>query len=471
MVTVKDSPFLKPVPNQLVILGMVASIAIAGMTAVQVLKIELPNTNAKESQVSPAETIPQIKTVTALGRLEPTGEVIKLSPPASSQGSRVEQLLVKEGDKVTVGQVIAILDNRDRLQASYEKSKEAVQVAQANLAKVQAGAKLGEIEAQKAEVARIQAQSLGDERAQRETLARLEAQWEGEKAAQQATLARLEAQWEGDKQAQQATIKRLEAQLNNAKSELGRYEQLYKEGAIAQSLFDSKRLSVDTLTEQLIEAKAILTRTDSTGRKQIGEAKVNLEKITATGSNQINEAKAVLARIQSTSKQQINSAQATLNKIAEVRPVDVAAAKAEIRQAIAAEKEALANLEQTSLKAPQDGVIFKINTRPGEITSNNGIVEIGQVSQMMVVAEVYQSDVSKIQLGQKVRLESTSLPGELYGKVDRIGWQIERQNVINSDPSENIDSRVVQVHVQLDEASSEKAAKFTNLQVKAVIEL
>ena len=87
------------------------------------------------------------------------------------------------------------------------------------------------------------------------------------------------------------------------------------------------------------------------------------------------------------------------------------------------------------------------------------------------VAEVYQSDVSKIKLGQKVRLESTSLPGELYGKVDRIGWQIERQNVINSDPSENIDSRVVQVHVQLDEASSEKAAKFTNLQVKAVIEL
>ncbi|MFB2967412.1 efflux RND transporter periplasmic adaptor subunit [Aerosakkonema sp. BLCC-F183] len=466
---VKDSPFLKPIPRPVVILGMVASLGILGITTSRVLNLQLPQSEPA-SQVSEVE-IPQVKTVTALGRLEPAGEVIKLSAPASSQGSRVERLLVNEGDKVKVGQVIAILDNRDRLQAAYEKSKEAVEVAQANLAKVQAGAKEGEIEAQKAEIARIQAQSLGEERAQRETLARLEAQWQGDKTAQQAALARLEAQWEGDKRAQQATIKRLEAELNNAKSEFHRYEQLYKEGAIAQSVFDSKRLAVDTLTEQIVEAKAILARTDATGSKQINEAKANLERITATGSKQINEAKAVLARIQATGSQQVSSAQATLNKIAEVRPVDVAAAQAEIRQAIAAEKEAKANLDQAYVKSPQDGVIFKIHTRDGETVSNEGIAEIGQVSQMMVVAEVYQSDVRKIELGQKVRIESSSLPGELYGKVDRIGWQIERQNVINSDPSENIDSRVVEVHVRLNEESSQKAAKFTNLQVKATIEL
>lgn len=470
-VTVKDSPFFKPSPRQAVLLGVAASLAIGGMTVSQVLKLQLPNfDSAKDSQVLQVAA-PQVKTVTALGRLEPAGEVIKLSAPTTSQGSRVEQLLVKEGDEVKAGQVIAILDNRDRLQAAYEKAKEAVQVSQANLAKVQAGAKSGEIEAQKAEIGRIQAQSLGDERAQRETLARLEAQWEGDKAAQQAALARLEAQWEGDKRAQQATIKRLEAELNNAQSEFRRYEQLYKEGAIAQSVFDSKRLAVDTLTQQIAEAKAILARTDTTGRKQISEANANLERITATGSKQINEAKAVLARIQSTSTQQVSSAQATLDKIAEVRPVDVEAAKAELRQAVAAEKEAKANLDQASVKAPQNGVVFKIHTRPGETVSNEGIAEIGQVNQMMTVAEVYQSDVSKIKPGQKVRIESTSLPSELHGTVDSIGWQVERQNVINSDPSENIDSRIVEVHVQLDKPSSQTAAKFTNLQVKAVIQL
>ena len=467
----KDSPFLKSIPRQVVILGIAASVGIVGITGLRVLNIELPQPNAaKESQVSQV-VVPQVKTVTALGRLEPAGEVIKLSPPASSQGSRVEQLLVKEGDSVKLGQVIAILDNRDRLQAAYEKSQQAVEVAKANLAKVQAGAKEGEIEAQKAEIARIQAQSLGDERAQRETLARLEAQWEGDKTAQQATLARLQAQWEGDKIAQQATIKRLEAELNNAKSELHRYEQLYREGAIAQSVFDSKRLSVETLTEQLTEAKAILSRTDATGRKQISEAKANLDRITATGSKQINEAKAILSRIQTTSSQQVNSAKGTLNKITEIRPVDIAAAQAELRQAIAAQKEAKANLDQSYVKSPQDGVIFKINTHPGETISNQGIAEIGQVSQMMAVAEIYQSDISKIQLGQKVQIESNTLPNQLYGTVDRIGWQIQRQNVINSDPSENIDSRIVEVHIRLDEPSSQKAAKFTNLQVKTIIQL
>ena len=72
---------------------------------------------------------------------------------------------------------------------------------------------------------------------------------------------------------------------------------------------------------------------------------------------------------------------------------------------------------------------------------------------------------------QRVKLSSNSLPGELVGTVDWVGWQVQRQNIINSDPTENIDSRVVEVHVRLDEASSQKAAKFTNLQVKAVIEI
>lgn len=468
--TVKDFPIFKPNHRHLVILGM-AAMLVGGIAIPQVSKLQLPRFDeAKESQV-PQVVVPEIKTVTALGRLEPEGEVIKLSAPTSSQGSRVEKLLVKEGDRVKAGQEIAILDSRDRLQAAYEKAKEAVQVAQANLAKVQAGAKQGEIEAQKAEISRIKAQSLGDERAQRETLARLEAQWEGEKRAQQAALARLEAQWEGDKQAQQATIKRLEAELNNARSEFDRYRRLYEAGAEKASVYDTKRLAVDTITQQLTEAKAILARTDATGRRQISEAKANLERITATGSKQIEEAKAVLTRIQSTGSQQVSSAQATLNKIAEVRPVDVEAAKAELRQAIAAEKEAKANLDQAYVKAPQDGVIFKVHTHSGETVSSEGIVEIGQVNQMMAVAEVYQSDVSKIKVGQKVRINSTSISEELYGTVDRIGWQVERQNVINSDPSENIDSRVVEVYVRLDASSSEKAAKFTNLQVKATIEL
>lgn len=79
--------------------------------------------------------------VTALGRLEPFGEVIKVSAP-STQGGKgtLAQLLVKEGDKVTRGQIIAILDNRQRLEAAVARAAEDVKVFQTNLAKVRAGA-------------------------------------------------------------------------------------------------------------------------------------------------------------------------------------------------------------------------------------------------------------------------------------------------------------------------------------------
>ncbi len=418
------------------ILGVSASMLVGGVLLSQIIGNHvLQNKQAEEKQQVVA---PQIKTVTALGRLEPEGEVIKLAASSSgqgSQGNKIDQLLVKEGEEVKKGQVIAILDNSEKLKAAYEKSKEAVSIAQANLAKVQAGAKTGEIEAQKAEIARIRAQSLGEERAQRETVSRLEAQWEGDKATQR------------------ATIRRLEAELNNAQSEFRRYESLYKNGAISQSDFDSRSLKVDTVVQQLNEAKATLNRTQSTGSRQIAEAKV------------------VLSRIQNASSQQVSSAEGTLSKIAEVRPVDITAAKAELRQAVAAEKEAKANFDQSLVKAPSDGVILKVNNRSGETASNDGIVELGKVKQMMVKAEVYQAHIGKIKEGQTVRVTSNSLDVNLKGQVDSIGWKIQRQDVINADPSENIDARVVEVRVRLDEESSQKAAKLTNLQVKTIFEL
>jgi HlyD family secretion protein len=58
----------------------------------------------------------------------------------------------------------------------------------------------------------------------------------------------------------------------------------------------------------------------------------------------------------------------------------------------------------------------------------------------------------------------------LLGKVERIGSQVKRQTIVNTDPSTNIDARVIEVHVALDAASSQKAAKFTNLQITAEIE-
>jgi HlyD family secretion protein len=263
----------------------------------------------------------------------------------------------------------------------------------------------------------------------------------------------IEAQWQGDKIAQQATIKKLEAELNNAQSEYERYQKLYSEGAISNSLFDSKRLSLETAKQQLDEAKAVLARINSTASRQLAEAKVSLVRINATGTKQVSEAKA------------------TLTSIAEVRPVDVQTAKMEVENAIAALKRAQTDLQAAYIKAPSTGQILKIHTRVGEKISENGIVDMAQTEQMIAVAEVYQTDIGKVKLGQSAVVTSQAFAGELRGEVFYVGLQVNRQNVFSNQPGENLDSRVVEVKIRLNPEDSKKVAGFTNLQVQTAIEI
>jgi HlyD family secretion protein len=417
------------------------------------------------------ELPPPVTKVSALGRLEPETEIIKLSAPIPLDGDRVAKVLVKEGEDVRTGQVIAILDSRARLQDALLVAQKQVGMAKAKLAQVQAGAKTGQIQAQKANVSRLQAQSVGDKVGQQETIARLEAQWQGDKQAQLENIARLEAQAQGDRQAQLATIGRLEAELNNANAELARYQQLYSEGAISSSLFDGKRLNVETARQQLGEAKAVLKRIDTTSQRQISEAKAVLRRIDTTNSKQVSEARVALNRINATGSKQISEAEATLNSIAEVRPVDVQAAQTEVDNAIAAVKRAETELEQSYIRAPQGGQILKIHTRPGEKIGDDGIADLAQTSQMVAVAEVYQSDIGKIKLGQTATVAGQAFQGEVKGTVSHIGLQVNRQNVFANQPGENLDRRVVEVKIRINPEDNSRVSGFTNLQVQTSIDL
>ncbi|MEO0947852.1 MAG: HlyD family secretion protein, partial [Cyanobacteria bacterium J06641_5] len=88
------------------------------------------------------------------------------------------ELLVEEGDRLEVGQIVAVLDGRERREAALQTAEARVRVAQAQLAQVHAGAKTGELQAQEAEIMRLQAQRLGNLATQRAAIARLEAEVE-----------------------------------------------------------------------------------------------------------------------------------------------------------------------------------------------------------------------------------------------------------------------------------------------------
>lgn len=418
----------------------------------------------------PVETAPVARKITALGRLEPEGEAIRIGAPAALQTDRVAELLVAEGDLVEAGQAIALLDSRDRLQAALEQAEEEVRVAEARLEQVKAGAKSGDIAAQEATIDRLKAQRQGDEAAQIATLNRLQAQWDTERVAQEATIERIQAQWEGDRGAQIATLGRLNAELKNAEAEYQRYRQLLEAGAISQSLFESKSLTVETSRQQVAEAEANLERIDRTSQEQVAEAQANLERIDGTLSQQMNEAQANLERIQQTGTEQVSEATSQLESIAEVRPVDVQVAQAEVDRAVAAVSQAQTDLEQTYVKVPKAGQVLKIHTYAGEKLSEEGIVELGETSQMLAIAEVYQTDIGQIRVGQTATVTSQAFEGELRGTVSHIGLQVNRQNVFSNMPGENLDRKVIEVKIRLTPEDSDRVSGLTNLQVEVAIQ-
>lgn len=381
-----------------------------------------------------AEPVPTaLPGVSALGRLEPMGEIINIAAPLALDGDRVSELLVQLGDIVQAGDPIAILDSRDRLKDDVTQAELQVRLAGAKLAQVQSGAKPGAVAAQEAVVAQEVAELVGQLKIQR------------------SEIARIKAQVAGDRTAQMAVINRLKAELRNAEGELTRYRVLHNAGAISSSLYDAKRLDVDTARQAQIEAEAVLAQTN------------------ATAERRHQEAYAELARLNDTGQAQVESARASLAEVAEVRTVDIQFAEVELTAAKAALVEAQNNLEIATIKAPRDGEIINIQTRAGEQISSRGIVALGQTQQMLAVAEVYQSDIVRVKLGQSATVRGQAFSGELQGQVIEIGRQVSQQNVFSTQPGENLDRRVIEVKIALTPGDSEQVAGLSNLQVQTVI--
>ena len=205
---------------------------------------------------------PNIETVSALGRLEPEGEVIQVFAPTSSEGARVEVLKVSHGQQICKGAVIAVLDTYERRQAAVQESQEQLSVAQSRLKQVEAGAKSGEIQAQAQVVDRQQ----------------------------------VELQTEAA--AQEATIASVQAELRNAELEARRYQVLYVEGAVSASLRDGKQLIADTVRQQVTEAQANLSRIQLSRQKQVAQAQATLDQIAEVRPVDVNVMRSQVSQAQ-----------------------------------------------------------------------------------------------------------------------------------------------------------------------------
>lgn len=128
---------------------------------------------------------------------------------------------------------------------------------------------------------------------------------------------------------------------------------------------------------------------------------------------------------------------------------------------------ARAALALLTVRAPLAGTVLDVHARAGERVGEDGIVEIGDTDVMVAVAEVYETDIGRVHEGQHAQVRSPALQAPLHGTVKRIGLKIGKQDVLGTDPVDEVDARVVEVEIHLDEP--ERAAALTNLRVDVVI--
>lgn len=220
----------------------------------------------------------------------------------------------------------------------------------------------------------------------------------------------------GTVNAQKARIARLQVELETASSECRRFKKLGNNRAVAKSTLDQKCLEERVFRGRLVEATARLA------------------------------------------------------EIVEVRDVDIAIADAERLDAEANVEQAEVDLGRSVVLAPIAGQILAVHTKLGELISPKGIVELGQTKRMQVSAEVYETDIGRIAVGQAVLISADGLPSELRGTVNNVGLKIGRNAVLAPDPTADVDARVVKVEISLNQADSAKVARLTNMQVRVAIE-
>ena len=224
--------------------------------------------------------------------------------------------------------------------------------------------------------------------------------WESQLVSAQANRDAQAAQTEVEKariDSQKANLTGLAASLEQSKRDMERQRGLLQSKDIAQATFDQSKARYDELKAQYAAAESTLQA-----------AKLNLI----------------------------------------VLQHNLEGADARIDQATEA-------LSYTTIVSPIDGTVTRLNAEVGELvmtgTMNNPgtiIMEVGDLSEMLVVAQVDEADVGKLEVGQKARVHIQAWPNKIFdGEVRTValshkfsnqGTKYYEAEVLLIDPNEQV---------------------------------
>lgn len=125
---------------------------------------------------------------------------------------------------------------------------------------------------------------------------------------------------------------------------------------------------------------------------------------------------------------------------------------------------ARANFEQTIIRAPDQGTIFKVIAHAGEVSSGPLLV-MGNTDAMVVVAEVYQTYAASIRIGDRADVQI--LNTTVSGVVEQIGSLVSQNQISNLDPTRRADRRVIEIRIRLDKTVP--ASNYVNMEVDVTL--
>lgn len=129
---------------------------------------------------------------------------------------------------------------------------------------------------------------------------------------------------------------------------------------------------------------------------------------------------------------------------------DLKRLSAEIVRAQAEQKIAEAELDNTLITAPITGTIVKIFSRPGERIGDNGLLQIADLSQLDVVAEVYESELPQVRVGQTGCITASGFKRSYRAQVRELGFLVRKNDMNDTDPLADRDNRIIEVRLTLE---------------------
>ena len=295
---------------------------------------------------------------------------------------RMTELTVREGDSVKMGQLIARLDPV-QLQQQRARDQASVFNAQSNYDQLTTS-----IEFQKATLESDIASRHADLNQAQAHLDELVAGSRPEEIQQA-----------------EGAVNDARAQVDLARADWERAQTLYKNEDISTSQYDQARTKFNSANAILEQAQQKYALVKAGPRKE-----------------EIEGARAQVAHAQAA----VATAEANRLEL-QRKQQELVARRAQIDQARAQTGISEAQLNDTVIYAPIDGVVLVKAAEAGEVlAAGTTIVTIGDIEHPWLRAYVGETDLGRVKLGQKVKLSTDSYPGKFYpGTISFISSEAE----------------------------------------------